>query len=441
MKLAVGLLVLSLFAAACYELPDGRDEHSTTPLMRAAAAGDVAAVRSLIDDGAEIDARVKPHPSGRVFMAFISFMQELPDRNPGWTALTFAVSGGHVEAARVLLERGADPNVETDSGLRPLDLVIVSRRTDPQMMRVLVQHGASVNPTRPGNRISPLVVAASLGDVDLVRLMLARGALLNSAGTDAQTPLMAAAAGGHHEMADLLIAAGADRNAQDGNGWTAARHALVRGDTALAERIGGADWLRTEKGSAQLLGAVAAGELPAIRRALAGGADVNARDRHGRSVLVNAAGDAPEAAVLYLLANGAQMRGDEIRSLTYLSVVRGFVILLDTLIARGVPMDDDLVAEAARMGHPKIIQRLAEHGLDIAVHNDAPLRQAAIYGQLESARTLLKLGARWDTPDRTGTTALREACTRHRSDIVKLFANAGADTTSAAAGCVKPTAE
>ena len=65
-----------------------------TPLMLAAINNHAAVLRTLIDHGADKNARTRA----------------------GWTALAYAAWRGHAEIVRVLLARGADPNVTDREG-------------------------------------------------------------------------------------------------------------------------------------------------------------------------------------------------------------------------------------------------------------------------------------------------------------------------------------
>ena len=76
--------------SGCGETPTG--------LVAAAARGDVAAVRSLLDDGADVDER----------------------RDDGRTAVTAAALGDHVEVARVLIAAGADVDLQDSDRNNPL---------------------------------------------------------------------------------------------------------------------------------------------------------------------------------------------------------------------------------------------------------------------------------------------------------------------------------
>ena len=47
----------------------------------------------------------------------------IPDPDTGWTALHYAAEQNAAEAARLLLEHGADPEAVDPRGVRPLDVV------------------------------------------------------------------------------------------------------------------------------------------------------------------------------------------------------------------------------------------------------------------------------------------------------------------------------
>lgn len=92
--------------------------ESNTPLMQAAADGDTALVNLLLDFGAEIEA-----------------VNDCNER-----ALGFACSWRQPDAARLLLERGADPNALEDSDKTYLDWSIISEHTE--MVDLLRSYGA-----------------------------------------------------------------------------------------------------------------------------------------------------------------------------------------------------------------------------------------------------------------------------------------------------------
>ncbi len=122
----------------------------------------------------------------------------------GWTPLHLTAFFGHPDAARQLLEHGADVRAQ------------------------------SRNPTAN----EPLHAAAVRGHDDVMQLLLASGAAVDAVAAGGYTPLMLAAAGGHLAPVERLLAHGADPRATDAGGRTARDHALERGHPLVAERLG-----------------------------------------------------------------------------------------------------------------------------------------------------------------------------------------------------------
>ncbi len=95
----------------------------------------------------------------------------------GFTALHLAIFGGQEEAARVLLERGADPNALS---------------------------------TSEAAKVPPLGTAAFMRSVPLARLLLDSGADVNGRGEGGFTALHTARQNGDDTFAELLLERGAD---------------------------------------------------------------------------------------------------------------------------------------------------------------------------------------------------------------------------------------
>ena len=94
----------------------------------------------------------------------------------GFTALHLAVFGGREEAARLLLERGANPNVvSTNEAVRVAPLGTAAFVRSVPLARLLLDSGADVNGRGEGG-FTALHSAAQNGDEELARLLLERGA-------------------------------------------------------------------------------------------------------------------------------------------------------------------------------------------------------------------------------------------------------------------------
>jgi ankyrin repeat protein len=122
-----------------------------TALMRAAAHGQVAAMRQLLTRGAAVDAR----------------------NGAGMTALILAAWSGQEEAVGVLLDAGADPNAMSRTGEAALIQVVWSG--DLPTIRALVTRGAKVNSVDRYNGTA-LQLAAARGNEAATRLLLGAGA-------------------------------------------------------------------------------------------------------------------------------------------------------------------------------------------------------------------------------------------------------------------------
>lgn len=72
-----------------------------------------------------------------------------------------------------------------------------------------------------GNGFTPIMWAASYGQLPTVKLLMQHRANINQEGEDGETPLLLAASNGHHEIVKLLINCGADPNHVDHMGNTA----------------------------------------------------------------------------------------------------------------------------------------------------------------------------------------------------------------------------
>jgi len=221
---------------------NGRNDEGLTALMLAARgeAEPVAAVRALLERGADIHARCS--------------CSECDPRSgsQGCTALMIAASRGHRECVRVLLDQGAKVEDATDARRTALMLT-----TDAQVIRSLLDKGADVNARdadgmtaliyairdpRAGSDVvdalldrgakvdtqdnagrTALTWAAIGGRADVVRTLLSKHAALNPKTTAGRTPLALAVIKGHADIVRELAQAGARLNEKDFTGKTALR--------------------------------------------------------------------------------------------------------------------------------------------------------------------------------------------------------------------------
>ena len=128
----------------------------------------------------------------------------LTKRSPdGWTALHLAAFFGQIEAARMLVERGApiDARSQNASANTPLHSAAAGRHF--MVCDLLIGNGADVN-AKQEHGFTPLMAAAQHGDRGLAELFLRRGAQKDPTDDQGRSAADLADAAGHGELATLL---------------------------------------------------------------------------------------------------------------------------------------------------------------------------------------------------------------------------------------------
>ena len=174
-----------------------------TVLMRCTATGDPAAVRSLIEHEAVVDAT---------------------EPENGQTALMWAAAHRQPEVARVLLAHGAAVDARTVTRVQFRGTGLRST-TSPAGATYFDAGG-----------FTPLLFAARHGDIDSARLLLNAGADVDDTGADGNGALALAAMSGHPRLAEFLLARGANPNA-NGAGYSALHAAVLRADRSLVRML------------------------------------------------------------------------------------------------------------------------------------------------------------------------------------------------------------
>lgn len=161
-----------------------------------------------------------------------------------------------------------------------------------QALQVLVAHGVSVDePDKTGN--STLMIAASNGNVELVKLLLKYGAKVNyqveqNSPQRGRTALISAIYSGDGTVVETLLNAGASTNLPDSHGWLAVHYAAyyanLDGLRALKNHNVSLETnTRTDRGETPLMLAAQYGKLAAIQALLELGASKQNRDRYGKN--------------------------------------------------------------------------------------------------------------------------------------------------------------
>jgi ankyrin repeat protein len=136
-----------------------------------------------------------------------------------------AACDGNIRKAENLLTLGANVNATDGLGYSALiDAEACKRHDDPtrvQLVELLIAKGAAVN-LQSGDGSTALMYAARNGDTQAVNALLRNGASINIADKEGETALMKAAASScNEETVRALLSAGADLSVRDHKGRNA----------------------------------------------------------------------------------------------------------------------------------------------------------------------------------------------------------------------------
>src|SRR5688572_25368823 len=176
-----------------------------TALMMAARTGGTGAIRLLVEAGADVNVK---------------------ETWGGTTALMWAVSEGHLEAARLLIAAGADVKARSN--------FVAAANGRGFEGRTPLTNATDAKPAEfASGWLTPLMLAAREGHVELSRLLVSAGADVNAAAGDGKTALALAIFNGNYEVASFLVDNKADVNVADAQLFTPLFYA-VDGDARPA---------------------------------------------------------------------------------------------------------------------------------------------------------------------------------------------------------------
>lgn len=299
------------------KLLNERGPGGATPFMYAVLYSDVPTLTRLLKHGAD------PNRSN--------------DANA--TALMWAVQD--LEKTRLLLDHGANVNARSDDLRTPL-MIAARRPGAAPIVKLLLDRGAKLNPNaNPPTESSPLIEAATLGDLAVVKMLIERGADVKAAGPPV---LIMAVAAQCSKCLDLLVSKMPDPQPYK---------AILPDIASLAD-------------------------VSATRLMLEHGADVNAFDPLGRTALMYAAGSdlVPVELVKLLIDRGAdvnavdrhQQGGDSGLTVLDIAKLRGDTPVVQLLLKAG-----------AKAGNapPPVLKTRPENSIQKAVEGSLPLLQRA----------------------------------------------------------------
>ncbi|MEO5500358.1 MAG: ankyrin repeat domain-containing protein [Ginsengibacter sp.] len=136
----------------------------------------------------------------------------LLDKNPellnsfstdGFTPLGLASFFGHLSLVKLLLRRGANPNIASNNQFKVAPIHSACAISHLGIVELLLEHDADVN-AKQMNGVTPLHSTCHNGQTKLSKILLENGAEINAKMDNGQTPLFMAQEKGFQETADLI---------------------------------------------------------------------------------------------------------------------------------------------------------------------------------------------------------------------------------------------
>lgn len=425
-----------------------RDMMDCSPagmLYRACETGNLEAAQRLVQEGVDVNSGDETYGSSLAVASYkghLDIVRMLMERGCSLTKgdgihggpVEAAVKGNQFEVLEVLVSARADINMpvgranklSSDLSLSGRALQAATARANEAMVDWLLVCGADVNYDGEIGSIgrgfgSPLLIAASRGDLGLVNRLLQAGAEVNrrtGAGRmEPETPLEAACQNGQITVVERLIEAGG---------------AIEPSDCP-------------DDSGPPLLWAVKAGSVAIVDLLLQNGASPNAlthSEKGQRTVLSQACKGVNAEIVSILVEAGADVQktsrfahDDEPPIQT--AVRHSSVDVIRVLLKHGANVNDQTsegftaLHKAARRGCADILQALlsegsADHSLRL-INGSQPVHSAARWNQPDCIQMLVEAGADVNSRNNSGKTPLHWAAENHSADAVKWLLSNGAD--------------
>ena len=327
--------------------------------------------------------------------------------NAGVELLSRAVRVGDVKAAEDLLDAGVNPDLSDRQGATPLQHAASMNQFDA--VKVLLRYHANPNAlTSAGRaRATPLQYAVELGNVQMASTLIAGGAEVNAKGPRGRTALHFA--GSHKlDMLQLLIEKGADVNARDADGDSGLDEAVWIGalDAAAILLAHGAHLndVQTTSGATPVNEASYRGHAQVVRYLLQFHPELTIPDKRGNGPLANAVRMGRQECAQLLIDAWPKEQ------------------LTAAFLGR-------IIDEAIRRKQTAVVESLLLHGAEvngILPSGVTPLDGAAATGSAEMVRVLLDRKADPSLSGRNGTSPLEDASLKGFDTVVGMLLDSGA---------------
>jgi len=195
--------------------PDKIEHNGLTPMLLAADKGHSEVVRMLCVAGAKPDIK-RPED--------------------GITPVIIAAGFGHAEVIKILHHFNANIALQRHDGETAVFMAAQEQRLDA--LKVLLELGANPDTPRSTDGATPISIATELGYQEVVERLCQAGANVNTQRSPSgRTPVWLAASNGHEKIVELLHKANAELNTKDFKGMTPLFIATARGRLSVVKYL------------------------------------------------------------------------------------------------------------------------------------------------------------------------------------------------------------
>ena len=166
--------------------------------------------------------------------SLLTFRQSVtaaPHKEANETAFQAAAFAGDIPAMKILIDSGANVNEENIYGITPLHYALIRTSMGRRQGRIgvvsfLVNHGANVNSKTITGR-TPLMEASNIGDTDATKFLVANGAQIDLSDKYGSTALGLATSRLYYDIVSYLVAHNVNIDIHDEQGRTPLMQAIA----------------------------------------------------------------------------------------------------------------------------------------------------------------------------------------------------------------------
>ena len=136
----------------------------------------------------------------------------------GFTPLLIAVTENNLDIVKYLVSKNADLTLKNNKGFDAL--IIATKENHLEIFEYLLSKGADITTTDPRNKRQAIHIAAKLGYIGILDVLLNKGVNVNQATANQEMPLHLAVQSLYVPSVKYLVEKGADINAIDRSGKT-----------------------------------------------------------------------------------------------------------------------------------------------------------------------------------------------------------------------------